>query len=343
MDSVRLATRRLAIMEVKLQQEVAAMLKMILFQVYLDLTKAYDALDRDRTLQTMKEYGVGSRLLCLIENYWKSQKIAPRQRGYHGPIITPERGVTQGGLFSCNEFNIMIDSVLRYWLTKVVPFNAEDGLGRTVEDMLTLFYADDGLLSAKDKAWLQKALNLLISLFERIGLKTKDSKTKMMICLPAVKASRMTEGAYKRRMTGEGDSCHERMRRRVACPECGDILQLRSLPNHRRVQHGISVTALPPPPPDAPPTLYFASVPRLPARDRDDVECPIPDCPGTARTPAGMREHFYRRHPQHSVCVRQEGSVPLKRCKLCCRHLTNRALNRHHRDSKECLQRPGAH
>ena len=56
----------------------------------------------------------------------------------HGPIVTPERGVTQGDLFSCNEFNIMIDSVLRYWLTKVVPFNAEDRLGRTVEDMLTL-------------------------------------------------------------------------------------------------------------------------------------------------------------------------------------------------------------
>ena len=54
-----------AIMEVKLQQEVAAMLRTILFQVYLDLTKAYDTLDRDRTLKTMKEYGVGSRLSAL--------------------------------------------------------------------------------------------------------------------------------------------------------------------------------------------------------------------------------------------------------------------------------------
>jgi hypothetical protein len=208
------------------------MLKTILFQVYLDLTKAYDALDRDRTLKTMKECGVGSRLLCLIENYWKSQKIAPRQHGCHGLIVTPERGVTQGGLFSCNEFNIMIDSVFCHWLTKVVPFNAEDGLGRTVEDMLTLFYADDGLLSAKDKEWLLKALNLLVSLFERIGLKTNDSKTKRMICLPAVKATRMTDGAHKCRMTGEGNSCHECMRQRVACPECGDILQLSSLPAH---------------------------------------------------------------------------------------------------------------
>ena len=126
----------------------------------------------------------------------------------------------------------------------------------------------------KTRPGCRRLLIFLLAVFERIGLKTNDSKTKMMICLPAVKATRMTEGAYKRRLTGEGDSYHERMRRRVACPDCGDIMQLRSLPNHRRVQHGISVTALPPPPPDAPPTLYFASVPRLPARDREDVKCP---------------------------------------------------------------------
>ena len=66
-----------AIMEVKLQQEVAAMLCPILFQVHLDLTKAHDALDHEHTLKTMKEYGVGSHLLRLIKNYWKSQKLAP--------------------------------------------------------------------------------------------------------------------------------------------------------------------------------------------------------------------------------------------------------------------------
>jgi hypothetical protein len=65
------------IMEAKLQQEVASMLQAILFQVYLDLTEACDTLDQDHTLQMMKEYGVGSRLLWLIHNYWKSQQLTP--------------------------------------------------------------------------------------------------------------------------------------------------------------------------------------------------------------------------------------------------------------------------
>ena len=164
-----------------------------------------------------------------------------------------------------------------------------DGLGRTVEDMLTLFYADDGLLSTKDREWLQKALDLLVSLFERIGLKTNESKTKLMVCLPAVKATRMTDGAYKRRMTGEGESYRERQRRKVTCPDCPAVLRLSSLRAHRLTQHGISTTALPPPVPDDPPMLYYASVPRLPARYREDVRCPVPGCPGSARTPLGMR------------------------------------------------------
>ena len=194
-------------MEAKLQQEVAALLQEILFQVYIDLTKAYDSVDRERTLKTLGEYGVGPRLLRLIKHYWDHQKIAPRQRGYHGPLILPERGYVQGGLKSCIDFNIMVDAVVRYWLTLVIPDDdVQDGLGRTVGDKLAVIYADDGLLSAKDREWLQKALDLLVSLFERIGLKTNAAKTKLMICLPAPRATRMSDEAYKRRMTGEGES-----------------------------------------------------------------------------------------------------------------------------------------
>jgi hypothetical protein len=201
------------IMEAKLQQEVAALMQEILLQVYLDLTKACDALDQDRTLKTLAEYGVGPRLLCLIKHYWDNQKIAPRQRGHHGPIIIPESGTIQGGLKSCVEFSIVVDAVIRYWLTLVIPHNAENGLGRNAEDTLTLFHANNGLLSAKDHERLQKALDVLVSLFEGIGLKTNATKTKLMICLPAPRATRMSDEACKQRMTDEGDSHRECQRR----------------------------------------------------------------------------------------------------------------------------------
>ena len=80
--------------------------------MHLDLTKACNSLDRERTLKTMVERGIGPRLLRRIKHYWDTQKIAPCQRGCHGPIITPQRGLTQGSLKSCNEFNVMVDAVI---------------------------------------------------------------------------------------------------------------------------------------------------------------------------------------------------------------------------------------
>ena len=51
-----------AIIEAKLQQELAGIRKQPLFQVYLDLKKAYDTIDRPRLLQTFEEYGMGPNL-----------------------------------------------------------------------------------------------------------------------------------------------------------------------------------------------------------------------------------------------------------------------------------------
>ena len=58
-----------AIMEAKLQQEVAAIMQVIFLQVHLDSTKACDALDHDQTLKTLAEYGVGPHILRIIKHY----------------------------------------------------------------------------------------------------------------------------------------------------------------------------------------------------------------------------------------------------------------------------------
>ena len=41
-----------------------------LFQVFLDLTKAYDALDRNRVLHVLDGYGVGPQVHQLLHNFW---------------------------------------------------------------------------------------------------------------------------------------------------------------------------------------------------------------------------------------------------------------------------------
>ena len=46
-------------LEAKLLQQLAAMREEVLYVIFLDLTKEYDALDRSRTLEILKGYGVG--------------------------------------------------------------------------------------------------------------------------------------------------------------------------------------------------------------------------------------------------------------------------------------------
>ena len=52
--------------EVKLIQKEMETRDEVLYMIFLDLHKAYDALERSRFLEILEEYGVGSRDLFLL-------------------------------------------------------------------------------------------------------------------------------------------------------------------------------------------------------------------------------------------------------------------------------------
>ena len=54
----------------KLLQQLTAMEEAVLFEVFLDLQKAYDCLDRERSLDLLTAYGVGPRTFRLLRMYW---------------------------------------------------------------------------------------------------------------------------------------------------------------------------------------------------------------------------------------------------------------------------------
>ena len=59
-----------------------------------------------------------------------------------------------------------------------------------------IFYADGGLLENQNPEELQNDLNIIIKLFESIGLKTNEDKTKCMIIIgtPAPRAQTENNG-----------------------------------------------------------------------------------------------------------------------------------------------------
>jgi hypothetical protein len=89
-----------AIMEVKLQQQLAWVDQEPLYQIYLDLRKAYDALDRGRCLEILAGYCVGPNLLRLQKKFWDDAKMVCCAGGNCGLPFGAHRGVTQGGPLS---------------------------------------------------------------------------------------------------------------------------------------------------------------------------------------------------------------------------------------------------
>ena len=145
--------------------------------------------------------------------------------GYYGTAFGGVRGVTQGDPMSPTIFNVMVDAVIRHWVTGVLEESEARGeLGQEGGHQAALFYADNGMVASSDPVWMQGAFNALVVLFDRVGLQTNVRKTVGMVCHPCQAAGNLTTAAYMRRITGDGQSYRERLRDQVACKECGELL-----------------------------------------------------------------------------------------------------------------------
>ena len=106
-----------ATLEAKLIQQLAAMKEEVLYVIFLDLTKAYDALDRSRRLEILEGYGVGPRARSLLRTYWEKSTMISRAGGYCRTGFKGVRGVTQGDPLSPTIFNVVVDVVVCHWVT----------------------------------------------------------------------------------------------------------------------------------------------------------------------------------------------------------------------------------
>ena len=88
--------------------------------------------------------------------------MVARAGNYGRTLFKGHIGFTQGGAISPTIFNMVVDSVIHYWVTLVVREEAGPyGFGWAVQCLSEFFYADDGLLDSTKLVWIQAKLDVL--------------------------------------------------------------------------------------------------------------------------------------------------------------------------------------
>jgi exonuclease III len=323
-----------AIAELKLVMRANRQSNKPLFMIFLDLKKAYDTLDRDRTLQIMRGYGVGPNICNIIAQTWAMDKMVPKQAGFYAEPFATSRGVRQGDIMSPTVFNIVCDAIIRHCENKT-----------QCQGLKAIFYADDGVLIGRDPAEVQKFLDIYTEAFASVGLQMNVAKTKSMTMSGRKSRAPMSTSAYRRKATGEGISFAERMKTKATCPLCDTEVQSHYLKTHQQTRKCLEIwrrkkdeTRNQPTVEGAEergdeqvavmePTTYMVSV-----NKSDLTPCPAPDCPYTTHLPQRMRLHFKNMHNSDTIVIREEG--PLPRCSNC--GIFQKDVGLQHKQSEAC-------
>ena len=298
-----------ATIEAELAQQLAWVEQEPLYQVYLDLRKVYDHLDQERCLAIMTGYGVGPKLLRLQKTFWDKTQMVCRAGGSFGKPFGASQGVMQRGPLSSLMFNVCVNAVIREWFHWTIGEETAHGEFAVACREIVVFFVDNKLVGLRDSLWLQHTLDILVTLFESIGLQTNSDKTKVMMCISGKIRTALTEEAYHSQQNGPADLTVKR--HQVECNICGASLVVGSLLSHLESQHDtyrsfvlnqdLAIERM-------------AVVYRATADATGTYFCPVPACVGVADSKAALRLHFLWRNPQDLVYSPVEGSLPLPQC-----------------------------
>ena len=104
---------------------------------------------------------------------------------------------------------------------------------------LVLFYTDNAYLACQNHRMLQEALDILVVLFNPVGLLTNTTKSQFIIDIPGKILIRLSQSSYSRQYGGL-QSAAKWSARAMDCDVCGDKLVESSLKSHLMTQHGVT-------------------------------------------------------------------------------------------------------
>ena len=161
---------------------------------FIDITKAYDSVDRETAWKALLHRGAPPKIVELLRDMHTETRYAVRAPGLGiGDTFSVETGFKQGDVISPMLFNLYMDCVIREVMPKIkslgITFryvingalHETDSRVLGEEDLLwILLYADDIALMSDDANKLQRMVTALHLAFQRWGLLISVGKTKSM-------------------------------------------------------------------------------------------------------------------------------------------------------------------
>ena len=123
--------------------------------------------------------------------------MVERASGYYRYPFQGSWGVTQGGpMYPCI-FNVMVYVIIYHWVGMVAENEAIPDVFRYMMEYNAAFlYYYDCLIESSNLVWLQWGFNVLISVYDMVGIRTNLAKKVAMLCQPGPISWRHSDEAY---------------------------------------------------------------------------------------------------------------------------------------------------
>ena len=101
-----------------------------------------------------------------LQTDWVQLIMVEKDVEFHGPPFKGFCGVAQGDPLSPKLFNIIMDSVMRHWLTVVSEEESgSEVLGRSMQRLVAYFYANNSLMMRMHAGRLKQDFDALVTSF----------------------------------------------------------------------------------------------------------------------------------------------------------------------------------
>ena len=153
---------------------------------FLDLSKAFESIDRGKLFKTMIKRGIDAKIVTIIQEMYRQETSSILFNGKAGELILISKGVRQGGCSSPKCFNLIPNELAIKIEESEYGVRLPNG-----QRIAILLYADDIILLAPTPGQLQHLCRITEEWLDEYELRINMSKSELVVynsyCSPKLK------------------------------------------------------------------------------------------------------------------------------------------------------------